>query len=67
MEFTAENMSRMLGEMASDTDAARFAEFLISRGWELELQDGQIVASRNDEYMTESEWQEALEDAFEND
>ena len=63
--YTADNMSRLLGNEATNEDAERFAAYLIAQGWELlENEDGQIEAWRNDNTMTEQEWQEALADCF---
>lgn len=63
--YTADNMTRMLGNEATNEDAERFAAYLIAQGWELlENEDGQIEAWRNDNAMTEQEWQDALADCF---
>ena len=62
--YTAENMSRMLGNEATDTDAERFAAYLLEQGWQLYEDDGQIFASRNGKAMTEQEWQEAIADYY---
>lgn len=64
MNYTAENMSRMLGNEATNADAERFAAYLLARGWELCEDDGQIHASRNGEAMTEAEWQAAIADCY---
>lgn len=63
--YTADNMSLLLGNEATDEDAERFAAYLIVQGWELlENEDGQIEAWRNGQAMTEQEWQDALADGF---
>lgn len=63
--YTADNMSRLLGNEATNEDAERFAAYLIVQGWELlENEDGQIEAWRNGQAMTEQEWQDALADGF---
>lgn len=65
MNYTTDNMSRLLGNLATTEDAERFAAYLIAQGWELiENSDGQIEAWRNDKSMTEQEWQEALASCF---
>lgn len=65
MTYTAENMSRLLGSAADDHDAEQFATYLIAQGWELlENSDGQLEAWRDDEAMTEAEWQAALFECF---
>ena len=65
MMYTTDNMSRLLGNEATNEDAERFAAYLIAQGWELlENEDGQIEAWRNDDAMTEQEWQEALAACF---
>lgn len=64
MNYTAENMSRMLGNKATNADAERFAAHLLAHGWELYEVDGQIHASRNGEAMTEAEWQYAIVDYY---
>lgn len=61
MNYTAENMYRMLGSEATDSDAKAFATHLLANGWELEEdEEGLIEAYRNGERMSEVEWQEAL-------
>lgn len=62
--YTADNMSRFLGVDATDADARRMGEFLVTQGWELSLRDGEFVAYRDGEEMTEAEWQAALSEAF---
>lgn len=65
MTYTADNMSRLLGNEATNEDAERFAAHLTARGWELvENSDGQVEAYRDDEAMTEQEWQEELAACF---
>lgn len=64
MEFTAETMSRLLGNMATDADAKQFAAYLRNTGWELEMIEEQICASRDGEDMTEDEWLQALKTCF---
>lgn len=61
MSYNADNMMNFLGTDVSDREAEDFASFLESRGWELSLNsDGQYVAYRDGEEMTESEWQAEL-------
>lgn len=62
--FTADNMSRFLGQDASDQDATRFGEYLESRGWELLEEEGQMFAYKGGRPMQEWEWHEALADCF---
>ena len=65
MTYTADNMTRLLGNLANDDDTERFASYLLSKGWELEEDsEGQVVAFKEGEEMTEQEWQEALADCF---
>ena len=65
MMYTADNMSRLLGNEATNEDAERFSAYLISQGWELlENSDGQMEAWRDGQAMTEQEWQDALSDCF---
>lgn len=65
MTYTADNMSRLLGNEATNEDVERFAAHLTARGWELvENSDGQVEAYRDDEAMTEQEWQEELAACF---
>lgn len=65
MTYTTDNMSRLLGNAATNEDAERFADYLIAEGWELvENSDGQMEAFRDDEAMTEQEWQAALVECF---
>lgn len=64
MNYTAENMRRMLGNEASNADAERFAAYLLAHGWELCEFDGQVFAIRNGEAMTEQEWQDSLNACF---
>ena len=64
--YTADNMMRFLGPDATDADAQRMGEFLEAQGWELTLRDGEYVAYRNDDEMTESEWHDALHECFSN-
>lgn len=60
--YNADNMSLFLGNDVSDREAEQFAIFLENRGWELVLNsDGQYVAYRDGEEMTESEWQAELD------
>ena len=66
--YNADNMMIFLGPDVSDREAEDFAMFLESRGWELSLNsDGQYVAYRDGEEMTESEWQAELNAYPEND
>ena len=59
--YNADNMMNFLGPDVSDREAEDFAIFLESRGWELSWNsDGQYVAYRAGEEMTESEWQAEL-------
>lgn len=61
MSYNADNMMNFLGPDVSDREAEDFAMFLESRGWELSLNsDGQYVAYRDGEEMTESKWQAEL-------
>ena len=62
--YNADNMYRFLGQDGTDSDAQRFAEYLIDNGWELVENDGQYEAYKNDEGMTEQEWLDALADCF---
>lgn len=66
--YNADNMHHFLGSEATEADAQRFAEYLLSHGWELiEDSDGQYVAyheGEDGEEMTEIEWQEALMECF---
>lgn len=65
MTYTTDNMSRLLGNAATNEDAERFGEFLEERGWELlENSDGHMYPYRNGEAMTEQEWQEELAACF---
>lgn len=65
MTYTADNMSRLLGNLGTDIDANIFASYLLSKGWELEEDsDGQIEAFRGGEAMTEQEWQDELAGCF---
>lgn len=64
MTYTTSNMQNLLGNEASNIDAAIFAEFLSKKGWELDEIDGQIVPSRNGERMTDEQWQAALGECF---
>ena len=65
MTYTADNMSNMLGNEATNEDAERFAAYLIAQGWELlENSDGQMEAWRDDQEMGEQEWQAALGECF---
>lgn len=65
MTYTADNMSRLLGNVATNEDAERFAAHLTDQGWELiENSDGQLEAWRDGEAMTEEEWQEELSECF---
>lgn len=65
MTYTADNMERMLGNLATNADAERFASYLIARGWELEEDsEGQVVAFKGGEEMTEQEWQDELAGCF---
>lgn len=65
MMYTADNMSRLLGNEATNEDAERFAAYLIAQGWELlENSDSQVEAWRDGQAMTEQEWQDALSDCF---
>lgn len=66
MEYTADNMSRFIGPDGTDEDAQKIGEYLGTHGWELVEIDGQFVAYRNGEEMTEYEWQEALNGCFAN-
>lgn len=68
MSYNADNMMNFLGTDVSDREAEDFASFLESRGWELSLNsDGQYVAYRDGEEMTESEWQAELNSYSEKD
>ena len=59
--YTSDNMSRFLGSYANDQQAQAFGEFLETRGWQLIIgNDGQYVAYRYDEEMTEQQWMEEL-------
>ena len=65
MTYTADNMARLLGNLATDADAERFASYLVSQGWELEEDsEGQVIAFRGGEAMTEQEWQDSLAGCF---
>ena len=66
MTYTTSNMQNLLGNEASNIDAAIFAEYLSKNGWELDEIDGQIVPSKNGERMTEEQWQNALGECFDN-
>lgn len=66
MTYTTSNMQNLLGNEASNIDAAIFAEYLSKKGWELDEIDGQIVPSKNGERMTEEQWQNALGECFDN-
>ena len=66
MTYTTSNMQNLLGNEASNIDAAIFAEYLSKNGWELDEIDGQIVPSRDGERMTEEQWQNALGECFDN-
>ena len=52
MSYTADNMTRLLGNLATDADANRFASYLPMEAW----RDGQA--------MTEQEWQDELAGCF---
>ena len=63
--YTADNMSRLLGQDATDIDAQTFASFLEAEGWELiEDSEGQMVPYLNNVKMSEGEWQNALRACF---
>ena len=66
MTYTASNMQNLLGNEASNIDAAIFAAFLSKNGWELDETDGQAVPSRDGERMTDEQWQNALGECFDN-
>ena len=67
MTYTTSNMQNLLGNEASNIDAAIFAEFLSKKGWELdENEEGQVVPSRAGERMTDEQWQNALGECFDN-
>ena len=66
MTYTNSNMRNLLGNEASNIDAAIFAEYLSKNGWELDETDGQITPSRDGDLMTEEEWQDAIGDCFDN-
>lgn len=65
--YNADNMYRFLGPDGTDDDAQRFAAYLIVAGWELTLEDEQYVAHKDGDEMTEQEWQDAMNDCFDND
>lgn len=68
MMYTADNMSNLLGNEATNEDAQRFAAHLIAFGWELfEDSDGQLWCRRyNDEdvEMDEDDRQAAIAECF---
>lgn len=68
MTYTADNMSRLLGNEATNEEAERFAAHLVAFGWELfEDNDGQMWCRRYDdadEVMDEEDRQEAISECF---
>lgn len=66
MDYTADNMARFLGNGATDEQAEKFAEYLLSHGWELDYPMGEVTLSayRNGVEMTDQEWDQSLEVVF---
>lgn len=60
--YNADNMARFLGSDVSDSESEDFASFLEKRGWELVYDESERIfrAYRDDEEMTEEEWQTEL-------
>ena len=63
-EYNADNMSRFLGNLATDEDAQLMGEYLESQGWEMSIEDGEYHAFKNGQEMTEQEWHDALRNVF---
>lgn len=64
--YNCDNMAGFLGNMATDAQAEKFADYLLAQGWELEFPRGceYLEAYRNDEEMTEEELDCALDAVF---
>ena len=62
--ISASSMEHLLGNMATDEDALKYAEYLDENGWELDIKEGSIVVYKDDRYMTDEEWMDTLHACF---